>query len=109
MQHVNGELVRAILEHKPVTFLYKGLLRTVEPHAYGLTKEGHALLSGYQTGGFSQSSDKPGWRSFSLAQVEQLTVMDYRWPETREAYNPHVDMAVLIVRAPPTPLVWEEG
>jgi hypothetical protein len=65
-------LVRATLEHRVVTFAYRGLRRTVEPHLIGIHEAGEALLVGYQTGGFSGSGDLPGWRTFVTSEIESV-------------------------------------
>jgi hypothetical protein len=72
-----------------VTFNYDGLARTVEPHVYGVNTAGHEALSAYQTGGFSRSSDRPGWRMFLLSGIRDLVVEDAKFEVTRPGYNPH--------------------
>ncbi len=44
---MNAELIQAVFERRVVVFLYGGLLRTVEPHAYGVSTAGHEVLSAY--------------------------------------------------------------
>jgi len=72
-----------------VTFRYNGMTRTVEPHLYGVNTAGHEALSAYQTGGFSRSSDSPGWRMFLLSGIRDLVVEDARFERSRPGYNPH--------------------
>lgn len=71
-----------------ITFRYRGLARTVQPHIYGINTLGHEALSAYQTGGFSQSSHRPGWRMFLVSDIEDLVVEDKTFKRTREDYNP---------------------
>ena len=72
-----------------VTFRYRGLVRTVEPHIYGVNTAGHEALSAYQTDGFSRSSDRPGWRMFLVSDIEDLVVEDKTFKRTRSDYNPN--------------------
>jgi hypothetical protein len=65
-------LVRATLEHRVVTFVYRGLRRTVEPHLIGLHGAGEPLLVAYQTAGFSGSGELPGWRTFVTSEIESV-------------------------------------
>lgn len=69
-------LVWAILEHRPVTFAYHGLQRTVEPYLLGIHEAGEPLLLGYQTAGFSQSGELPGWRTFIITKIHHVELGD---------------------------------
>ena len=81
-------LIRAVQGRRVVVFLYDGLLRTVEPHALGLSSAGEPLLSGYQTAGFSQSSEQPGWRLYRLDRMQSLAVTPYTFAGRRAGFNP---------------------
>ena len=65
-------LVRATLEHRVASFIYKGLRRTVEPHLIGLHEAGEPMLVAYQTGGQSGSGELPGWRTFVLTEIDAV-------------------------------------
>lgn len=104
---VNGELVKAILAHRVVVFLYDGLIRVVEPHAYGLTKDGNPLLSGFQRAGWSMSSGDAGWRTFRLDRVTQLVALSFPFTP-REGYNSKAEYATLFARTPTQPTAWKE-
>ena len=83
-------LAQAVREHRIITFWYDGLMRTVEPHAYGVHKDtGNEVLSGFQTAGFSHSSDCPDWRLYRLSDIQSLTVTNETFKQTRPGYNPH--------------------
>jgi hypothetical protein len=98
---VNEELARVVQEHRVVVFMYDGLLRTVEPHAYGLSSAGHELISGYQTAGFSYSSEQPGWRLYRVDRISAFSPTPYTFPHTRPGFNPHHPlMAIAYVVAP---------
>jgi predicted DNA-binding transcriptional regulator YafY len=76
-ESTTGErLVWAILEHRPVTFAYHGLQRTVEPYLLAIHEAGEPLLLGYQTSGFSHSGEVPGWRSFIITEIHQVELAD---------------------------------
>jgi hypothetical protein len=65
-------------------------MRTVEPHTYGIHKDtGNEVLSGYQTAGFSQSGDLPGWRLYRLSDIHNFTVTGSTYEQPRPGYNPH--------------------
>lgn len=57
------ELVSAINNRRVIQITYDGRSRTIEPHAYGVDREGHALLRCFQTAGGSQSHEL-GWKLF---------------------------------------------
>jgi hypothetical protein len=84
---MNQRIAQAVRDHRIVTFWYNGLLRTVEPHTYGVTMAGHEALSGYQAAGGSHSGDLPGWRLFLLSEISNLTVTDRTFARTRPGYN----------------------
>jgi WYL domain-containing protein len=86
----NGErLVRAILEHRVVEFVYQGYRRTVEPYLLGLHEAGEPLLLGYQTAGGSQSGEIPGWRTFVTTAIGDVAVTDRSFAGPRSDFNPY--------------------
>ena len=98
---MNETLVRAVQGRRVVVFLYDGLLRTVEPHAVGLSSAGDALLSGYQTAGFSHSSEQPGWRLYRLDRLQSLAVTPYTFAGRRPGFNPqHPLLATVAAMVP---------
>lgn len=84
---MNYALARAVQEHRIVTFWYDGLVRTVEPHTYGLNTAGHEALSGYQIAGFSRSAGRPDWRMYLLSDIRNLVVRNARFERTRPGYK----------------------
>jgi hypothetical protein len=87
---VTGErLVRAILEHRAVEFVYEGYRRTVEPYLLGLHEAGEPILLGYQTAGGSQSGDIPGWRAFITTGIGEVVVTDRSFAGPRSDFNPY--------------------
>jgi hypothetical protein len=89
-QLTNGErLIRAILDHRVVEFAYQGYRRTVEPYLLGLHEAGEPLLLGYQIGGFSQSGEIPGWRTFVTTAVDGVEVTDRSFAGPPSDFNPY--------------------
>jgi hypothetical protein len=90
VQLTNGErLVRAILDHRVVEFIYEGYRRTVEPYLLGLHEAGEPLLLGYQTAGGSQSGEIPGWRTFVTTAIGDVAVTDRSFSGPRSDFNPY--------------------
>jgi hypothetical protein len=80
-------LVRAVLEHRTVSFTYGGLRRVVEPYMIGIHEAGESLLVGYQTAGDSTSGEVPGWRTFVTSQVESVEVGEATFPGPRADFD----------------------
>lgn len=76
-------LVDAIREQRVLSFVYKGHSRVVEPHAYGVSATGDAVLHAFQIEGGSASKPPPGWRTFNVTLIENMTSMDARFVEPR--------------------------
>jgi hypothetical protein len=93
-------LVQATFGHRPVTFRYKGLLRTVEPHLIGLHEAGESLLIAYQAEGPSRSGDLPGWRTFIVTEIEDVSVSDRQFAGPRLDFDAAAhSMLVVFARA----------
>jgi hypothetical protein len=89
-EYTNGErLVRAILDHRVVEFVYQGYRRTVEPYLLGLHEAGEPLLLGYQTAGASHSGEIPGWRTFVTTAIGEVEVTDRSFAGPRSDFNPY--------------------
>jgi hypothetical protein len=87
---MNITLVDAVRFHRILTFWYEDLLRTVEPHLYGVHAEtGSEILSGFQIGGSSHSSNRPGWRYFLVSEIRGLSVSEGAFAGPRPGYNPN--------------------
>src|SRR3954453_1217642 len=76
-------LVRAILDHRLVSFRYQGRERIVEPHLLGPTGAGEPMLVAYQTAGTSRSGDVPGWRTFITTSMDDVEVLEQTFPGPR--------------------------
>lgn len=55
-------ICEAIRNHGCLELIYDGYRRVVEPHAYGVSKDGHELLRAYQVAGGSVSHEPVGWK-----------------------------------------------
>lgn len=80
-------LVDAIQRRRVVTFVYDGLIRHVEPHAFGMSSADKPLLRGYQIAGDS-SSKLPAWKLFDMNKADGLTLSDVSFIQAREGYKP---------------------
>jgi hypothetical protein len=82
-------LVRAILDHRVVEFVYQGYRRTVEPYLLGLHEAGEPILLGYQTAGMSQSGEIPGWRTFITTAIGEVEITGNSFAGPRSDFNPY--------------------
>ena len=95
------EIRRAIREHRLVEFYYIGELLTVEPYIHGMGRR-------YQAPVLLAWDATNGWKEYSCMRIRRLQVLDRRYPESREDYDPKdprikkVDVAAKVVgrRAP---------
>lgn len=87
---MNIAIANAVRERRIIQFWYKDLMRTLEPHTYGIHKDtNNEVLAGYQTGGFSHSGDLPGWRLYRIDELLSLQVTNQVFRITRTGYNPN--------------------
>ena len=82
------QLVRAILDHRIIEFVYEGYRRTVEPYLLGLHEAGEPILLGYQTAGQSQSGEIPGWRTFITTAIGDVEITANSFTGPRSDFNP---------------------
>ena len=76
------ELLRTAIEEKRlVRLVYKGRLRIVEPHDYGIYNGSVKLLS-YQVGGAS-SGRLPNWRWMETDSISDIELLDRTFPGGR--------------------------
>lgn len=79
---MESQIVAAIKEKKVLSFTYKGHVRVVEPHVYGI-HEGARQLLGYQIRGSSSSGTIPEWRRFSISAMRNLQILNELFPGRR--------------------------
>jgi hypothetical protein len=72
-----------------LAFRYDELDRTVESYLYGIHRDsGNEILSAYGVGGLSHSSERPGWRTFVVAEIGPIRVLGETLQPRFNDYNP---------------------
>jgi hypothetical protein len=82
-QTVDRLLRSAIRDRRLLSFRLHGLPRRAEPHDYGIVK-GVRRLFFYQVGGRSRSGTPVGWRWATVAEMEDVQLLDTRFGGARE-------------------------
>lgn len=80
-------LVAAIRLRLVVHLRYDWGHRVVEPHVYGLTRDGQELLRAFQTGGHSESRQSFGWKLFRVDEIENVHLPGERFKGPRREYK----------------------
>jgi hypothetical protein len=81
------DLTDAILTRHLVRLNYDGYGRVVEPHAYGLTKDGQHILLAWQISGGSVHNEPVGWKMLRLDETRGLQVLGETFPGPRPDYK----------------------
>ena len=81
---MNVDICRAIREQRLLQLEYKGHLRTIAPHVYGIDSSGDEMLSGYQVGGGSVGGEQSGWKSLKVSGIRELSVTPKKFTPRRE-------------------------
>jgi hypothetical protein len=87
-------IAEAIEERLVITFLYKGSIRTVEPHTYGMGTNGLDMLCGWQLKGGSGIS----FRSYIVSEMIEIDQTDTKFHEPRPGYKKNDDAFTIIYR-----------
>lgn len=66
---------RSLEKHQLLAFDYDEKLRVIEPHAFGLTKDGNLALRAYQLSGES-SRPLPTWAMYRLDKIVNPRVLE---------------------------------
>jgi hypothetical protein len=82
-------ICRAVRARKTLSFVYRNVTCTADPHIVGFDHSGHLLLSALQTGGGSGI----GFRTFQIAGLSQIA-------ETGQHFSPAGDYN------PQDPIFW---
>lgn len=96
---MESEIITAIAAKKVLSFMYRGLLRIVEPHVYGV-HDGEAQLLGYQIRGRSSTGIVPDWRRFQLREIQGLQTLEEGFPGRRSflsGKHSHWDRQIAVV------------
>lgn len=80
-EHV-APICQAIGKMRLVSFVYKGRIRTVEPHACGVSGKDNDILRAYQVAG-----GEIDWRTYTLSNMSQLVVLPTTFPRPRHEYR----------------------
>lgn len=83
---MQNTLVEAINTRAILQLRYKGVVRVVEPHAYGINEPGHEVLSCYQISGGSNSSRSSPWKLLLIDEILDLTVTQENFSGARPEY-----------------------
>ena len=89
---MNDLICKAIQESQMLSVAYKGALRWIEPHAYGLQANGKEGLCGWQLGGGSGE----GFRLYLVSEMQSITLGDAfngpppRIPTRRQKIRAHI-------------------
>ncbi len=82
---MNEIIMDAIGNQKRIQFSYNGELRVVEPHTYGKSRRDNDVLSAYQIGGGSSTSDT-GWKLFRIDNITNMSIGD-EFSHIADGYN----------------------
>ena len=94
---MKNKICYAITLNRLLLIEYKGDLRIIEPHCYGIGKRTNELLRAYQVSG--QPKDMPGlsmrkgWKLFDVEKIERCNVLDESFVCPRDEYV-HDDSAM---------------
>ena len=84
---MNTEICDAILTRHLLLVRFDGFTRVVEPHAYGVTKDGHEVIRAWQVSGGATGNEKPvGWKLLQLNDMRALSVISELFEEPRPRY-----------------------
>lgn len=86
---MESQITKAIQDRRLLRFYYEPGLRTVEPHALGISADGNLLLRAYQIGGASKSGEHANWKLFRIEKITSLEVTEERFAGARPGYNPN--------------------
>jgi predicted DNA-binding transcriptional regulator YafY len=85
--NLHRDLIQAINERRVIVIDYEPGLRTIEPHAYGESKEGNGLLRAFQTDGASASGEHIHWKLFRVDRIRSFEVLNEQFPGARPEYR----------------------
>ena len=80
-------IVKAIKEKKLLELIYKKIRRTVEPHAYGITKTGYKKFTCYQVKGSHSTSKPHDWVYLDGSKISNLVLLEDSFAGARPGYK----------------------
>ena len=84
---MNRSISAAINDRRRIKLDYEPGHRLIEPHAYGLSKDGNELLRAFQVEGASASGEHVNWKLFRVDRITQLAMLDERFDHPRPGYR----------------------
>jgi len=82
-------IIKQAIENKQLlSFGYKDKSRIVEPYTFGQSSSGKDTLSAFQIEGGSEGDGDMTWRQFALREMKNLKLLDDKFEEVREDYDP---------------------
>ena len=82
------EITESIQNTKVMRIWYHPGERVIEPHALGVTKDGHHVLRAWQRSGASASHEHENWKLFRLDRTDDVEPMGQSFDGPRPGYNP---------------------
>lgn len=83
---MNPLICKAIQEMKRLEFYYDGYYRKVEPHTYGVSKNGSEMLVAFQIRGGSKEGKVHYWKQFNVDKIERINILNEIFKEPRPDY-----------------------
>ncbi len=78
---------QALRQCKVLELRYDGYGRCLEVHACGYTKQGHAVLRGWQVSGGSKSGERQGWKLMRLDEASAAHLSDQASEAPRKGFK----------------------
>jgi hypothetical protein len=96
---IDARIRGAIAERHLIEVRYKGQVRVVEPHDYGVQKGVERLLAYQLNATLGSHGHTIGWRLFDIGKIESLSVLEARFKGSRRtAQQDHHTWDVLYAR-----------
>ena len=86
-EFMNQTIVKAIKERRLLELTYKNIRRTVEPHAYGVTKTGYEKFTCYQVKGPHSSLKPHDWDYLDASKITNLVLLEDSFSGTRPGHK----------------------
>lgn len=88
--------IQAISSRHRLVLRYKGAERVVEPHACGINRAGHEVLSCFQVSGGSNSGSSNPWKLLLLDEITNLTTSSETFPGPRPEYVRNSELLIRV-------------
>ena len=80
-------IIAALSEKRRLSFSYDGHLRIVEPHCYGITKNGKEVIRCYQVGGICIRPGGDSWHLINVSNIQDIHILSDSFLVTRPGYK----------------------